>query len=105
MSYDLVEGWLLGCMFKRYAKKQERVKKILDELASHDASKVHDRHYDYVKCKELGLRVTSLEKNQELQEAVLSLYHCYLLSIYRNSGSIKYIESQNGQTFVINGKR
>ena len=51
MSYDLVEGWLLGCMFKRYAKKQERVKKILDELASHDASKVHDRHYNFTRKK------------------------------------------------------
>ena len=105
MSYDLVEGWLLECMFKRATRKKERVKTILDELSSHDASKVHDRHYDFIKCKKLGLRVTALEDNQELQEAVLSLYHCYLLSIYRNTGSLKYIENQNGQTFVINGQR
>ena len=105
MSYDLVRGWLSECMFKKSVKKEERIKTILDELASHDASKVHDRHYDYVKCKRLGLKVTALEKDQELQEAVLSLYHCYLLSIYRNSNSLKYIESQNGQTFVINGQR
>ena len=105
MSHDLVNGWLQDCMFKKNPKKAARAKTILDELASHDASKVHDRHYDYVKCKRLGLKVTALEKDQELQEAVLSLYHCYLLSIYRNSNSLKYIESQNGQTFVINGQR
>ena len=105
MSYDLVRGWLSECMFKKSTKKEEQIKTILDELAIHDASKVHDRHYDYVKCKQLGLKVTALEKDQELQEAVLSLYHCYLLSIYRNANSLKYIENQNGQTFVINGQR
>lgn len=105
MSYDLVEGWLLGCMFKKSSKKKERVQTILEELANHDASKVHDRHYDFVKSKKLGLRVTALEKDPALQEAVLSLYHCYLLSIYRNPSSLKYIENQNGQTFVINGQR
>ncbi len=105
MSYGLVKGWLLECMFKRSPRKNERVKTILDELSNHDASKVHDRHYDFVKCKRLGLRVTALEADQELQEAVLSLYHCYLLSIYRNASSLKYIENQNGQTFVINGQR
>ncbi len=105
MSHDLVEGWMLDCMFKNSRKKHEKVTAILDELASHDASKVHDRHYDYLKCKKLGLKVTALERNQDLQEAVLSLYHCYLLSIYRLPNSIKYIENQNGQTFVVNGQR
>lgn len=105
MSHDLVEGWMLSCMFKGTRNKQEKVNVILDELASHDASKVHDRHYDYLKCKELGLKVMALESNQALQEAVLSLYHSYLLSIYRLPTAIKFIENQNGQTFVINGKR
>ena len=105
MSYDLVEGWLLDCMFKNNRNKQDKVKMILDELASHDASKVHDRHYDYIKCKKIGLKVTALEKNQALQEAVLSLYHCYLLSIYRLPNAIKFIENQNGQTLVVSGQR
>lgn len=105
MSHDLVEGWLLDCMFRKSRKKEEKVKTILDELASHDASKVHDRHYDYIKCKRLGLKVSALEENQFLQDRVLSLYHCYLLSIYRMPNSLKFIETQSGQTFVINGKR
>lgn len=105
MSYELVEGWMLDCMFKNSRKKQEKVKTIMDELASHDASKVHDRHYDFLKCKKLGLKVVSLEENQDLQEAVLSLYHCYLLSIYKIPTVIKFIENQNGQAFIVNGKR
>lgn len=104
MSHDLVEGWLSDCMFKGVKNKKCIVSKILDELASHDASKVHDRHYDFERCKELGLNVVALEDSQELQDKVLSLYHCYLLSIYRLP-VLKFIESQNGQTFVINGSR
>lgn len=105
MSYELVEGWMLDCMFKNSRNKKEKVKRIMDELSSHDASKVHDRHYDYQKCKKLGLKVSPLENDQDMQEAVLSLYHCYLLSIYRLPNAIKFIENQNGQTFIVNGKR
>lgn len=105
MSRELVEGWLQDCMFKDAEDKEQKTRKVLDELASHDASKVHDRHYDFNKCKELGLNVTALEDNQEIQEAVLSLYHCYLLSIYRVPTTIKYIESQHGESFIISGQR
>ena len=105
MSYDLVEGWLLDCMFKKYKDRKERVTIIMDEIASHDASKVHDRHYDFQKCKRLGLKVKSLEENQDLQDAVLSLYHCYILSIYQLNNLVKVIENQFGQSFIINGKR
>lgn len=105
MSHDLVENWLTTCMFKDSENRKEIAKKILGELASHDASKVHDRHYDYVKCKQLGLNVIPLEEDQNLQDKVLSLYHCYILSIYRLPTIIKFIENQNGQSFIISGKR
>ena len=105
LSYNLVESWLLTCMFKKSKDKHNKVKRILDELASHDASKVHDRHYDYNKCKQLGLKVIRLESDQKLQDAILSLYHAYLLSIYRIPTAIKFIENHEGQTFTINGKR
>ena len=105
MSHELVKGWLQDCMFKDSESKEQKAQVVMGELASHDASKVHDRHYDFVKCKELGLNVTALEENQDLQEVVLSLYHCYLLSIYRLPSAVKFIESQHGESFIINGIR
>lgn len=105
LAYNLVDGWLKSCMFAEDPGKGKRTKKILNELASHSASKVHDRHYDFTKCKELGLNVTALEDNQKLQDAVLSLHHAYICSFYRLPTSIKFIENQNGQTFIINGQR
>lgn len=105
LAHELVGGWLKTCMFKRGKKRNTIVEKLLEELASHSASKVHDRHYDYVKCKELGLKVVALEKNQDLQDAVLSLYHAYICSIYKLPNTIKFIENHEGQAFIINGQR
>lgn len=105
LSFNLVQDWLTTCMFKNSKNQKEQVKKILDELASHDTSKVHDRHYSLMDCKKIGLKVTPLEKNQILQDKVLSLYHSYILTIYRMPNTLKFIESQNGQTFVITGNR
>ena len=51
------------------------------------------------------LKVTPLEDNQELQEAVLSLHHCYLLSIYRLPSALKFVENHNGQSLIVNGQR
>ena len=105
LTHELVGDWLKTCMFKRSKKRNTIVEKLLEELASHSASKVHDRHYDYVKCKELGLKVVALEKNQDLQDAVLSLYHAYICSIYKLPNTIKFIENHEGQAFIINGQR
>ena len=105
LADDLVTNWLTTGMFKKSENKAEKAKKVMDELLNHDASKVHDRHYDFEKCKSLGLNVVSLELNQDLQDKVLSLYHMYFLSIYRINTALKFIESQNGQTIMLSGAR
>lgn len=105
LSYELVKYWLISCMFKKSKNKEAKAERVLEELASHDTSKVHDRHYNINDCKRIGLKIVSLEADSEMQDKVLSLYHSYILSIYRLPNTIKYIESQNGQTFIIQGQR
>lgn len=105
LSRNLIEGWLSTGMFKKSRKKDLLVKAIADELLSHDISKVHDRHFDYERCKKIGLKVTKLEDDPDVQDKVLSIYHTYLLSVYICTNMIKLIEGQNGSSFVINGKR
>lgn len=60
---------------------------------------------DLVDCKKIGLKITPLEDDQNLQDKVLSLYHSYVLTIYRIPTTLKFIENQNGQTFIISGQR
>lgn len=105
LSNDLVREWLETCMFKKSKNKTVKINKIIDELASHDVSKVHDRHYDYNKCKKLGLKVKMLESDSILQDKVLSIYHSYVLSTYKLNNSIKFIEAHNGNTLIITGRR
>lgn len=105
LSYDLVENWLKDNMFRGYKNKNDIVKHILDELASHKKSKVHDKHYDSTKCKNLGLKIYDIEKDQELQDLILTIHHTYILSIYRIPLLIKLIENQNGQSFILTGQR
>jgi len=105
LSHNLVKEWLSTGMFKRVKNKDEKITKIIGELASHKNSKVHDKHYDSDKCKELGLKVYDIEKDQILQDLILSIHHSYILSIFRSPNLIKIIENQNGQTFIMQGKR
>lgn len=105
LSNELARGWLSDCMFKDDKNRKIKVNKILKEIGSHETSKIHDRHYDFEKLKRISLNVTALEDNQELHDKVLSLYHSYLLTIYQLPNVVKLIESQNGQSLTISGKR
>ena len=101
LAEELIRCWLSECMFKNQKDAETTIETITKELTSHDASKVHDRHYDYVKCRNLGLKVVELEKDQALQDAVLSMHHSYVLSICHLSSVAKFIENQNGLTIAI----
>ena len=105
LSRNLVTEWLSTCMFKKSKNKNSKVSNIVNGLASHSFSKLHDKHYDFDDCKKIGLKVMELEKDPMLQDAVLSVHHSYVLSSYILPSALKYIENNNGQTFVISGKK
>lgn len=105
LSKNLLTEWLSSCMFKKSRQKQAKVSKVVNGLASHSFSKLHDKHYDYDDCKKIGLKVVKLEADAALQDAVLSIHHSYVLSSYVLPGSLKFIENNQGQTFVISGKK
>lgn len=105
LSESLVREWLACGMFKGRKNKDLIVDKIISELLSHNSSKTHDRHFNFEKCKKIGLKVVALEDDPILQDKVLSVYHSYLLSVYALPTVVKLIEGNNGSTFVINGKR
>jgi ATP-dependent protease ClpP protease subunit len=101
LSKQLAIEWLSSGMFKKTRHRAEKSKKIVNELANHQASKIHDRHYDFDFCKKLGLRVISLEADQVLQDAVLSVHHSFVVSSYQSPQSVKYIESDCGSRYAI----
>jgi hypothetical protein len=47
----------------------------------------------------MGLKVIRLEDDQELQDIILTVHHCYMHALM-NSQAFKIIENQNSVMFV-----
>ena len=84
-------------MFKNEKNASKKIQKIKKELADHSISLSHSRHISAERCKKLGLKVEMLEDDQALQDAVLSVHHCFMHTL-SNTDVFKIIENHNGVT-------
>lgn len=103
LSEDVLLRWLnTGTMFDGISRdaKAKRIKKIADYLNNNEHTKMHDRHIDVLKAKEIGLNVTDLEDDQRLQDAVLSVHHAFMVT-FQNTTAIKIIENQVDKRFIM----
>lgn len=105
LSTELIKQWLLqGDMFKNEQDKETKVNTILNFLNNNEYTKIHSRHIDNEKAKLIGLKIVDLEEDEKLQDAVLSIHHCYMHT-FSNSNAVKIIESNTGATTVRIGKK
>ena len=102
LSEQLVGEWLRTGMFKDDPDADKKATKVIEKLGSHKGTKTHDRHISATDAKKLGLKVTMIERDQKLQDAVLTLHHCYMMTFSR-SKVIKLFESSHGKCFSFNG--
>lgn len=98
-SEDIARQWLEHGMFSKDRNKTRKIDNILKELASHALTLSHARHLSIEKCKKLGFRITYLEDDLELQEAVLSVHHAFMIS-FDTTPATKIIENQNGVAYI-----
>jgi hypothetical protein len=63
----------------------------------------HDKHFHYQDCIGFGLKVEMLEEDNELQDLVLTVHHCYMHSV-NNSLALKIIENHLGRAQIKNGQ-
>ena len=68
---------------------------IKDEFVNNKNSKVHSRHIDIIKCKEVGLHIEDLESDSKMQDLVLSIHHCCMI-LGENSDLLKIVENNIG---------
>lgn len=97
LSTDVVENWLdTGDMFinDNATEKKKKIKTIMEYLNNNQYTKIHSRHIGIDKAKEIGLNVVELENDDNLQDAVLSIHHCYMHT-FQNTNAVKIIENQN----------
>lgn len=97
LSDTLLREWLGSCMLEDAAS--ETIEKVCNSLNEHVDSKAHARHFDASFCKSIGLHIIDLEADQRLQDAVLSVHHCYVHT-FASTAAVKIIENQNGNAFI-----
>lgn len=72
---------------------------VKDIFLNNKKSYSHNRHISKEACKEAGLNIIDLEKNQELQDAVLSLHHAYMI-LFDKFNISKVVENHIGGCYV-----
>lgn len=99
LSSALVSDWLTNYMFEGEDPKviSKKVKAIVNKLNANNKS--HSRHFTYDFCKGLGMNVEELEADQNVQEAVLSIHHAFVITI-DSTVATKLIENQDGARYI-----
>lgn len=99
MAADFVRQRLIDNMLSGEIDAETTATAIVRGLSDVDDNKSHARHIHIDKCEELGLKIERLEDDQELQEAVLTVHHCFMHSL-SESGAAKMVENHNGAAFI-----
>ena len=96
LSTELATTWLSSNMFKEDASQ---VNSIVSQLNNHEDTKVHDRHFNIDKCKEIGLNINPMEKDNVLQDKILSVHHAFMIS-FDSTACVKIVENNIGKTVL-----
>ena len=99
MAAEFVRDRLIDNMLADDPDAPTKADVIVKGLSDVDDNKSHARHIHIDKCEALGLKIERLEDDQELQEAVLTVHHCFMHSL-SVSGAAKLVENQNGAAFI-----
>ena len=100
-SNSFVEDQLEKVMFAGDRRAKYKANKIVRALSNYTKNKVHDRHIHAEECEEIGLVIEHLEAEgqQELQDLVLTVHHCYTHTLM-NTPCYKIIENHKGVALV-----
>jgi len=105
LSKELMREWLeKGKMLDGEENKEKKISEIIKYLNNNEKTKIHSRHINITKAKEIGLKITDLENDDEFQDAVLSIHHCYMHT-FSNSSAVKIIENHNGVATISIARR
>lgn len=102
VSKKNVKKWLMRTMLNGIDEAE--VDKTVEYLADYNFHLQHNTRLSIDDLKQnTSLVISALEEDQKLQEAVLSLYHCYQISA-ASSNCAKIIENHKSIKFIKNHK-
>ena len=96
LSENSVTGWLKHYMLRSQPNSAAMAKSIAKWLADSTLHNWHRRPIGIVEARSKGLLVDALEDDDDLQEAVLSLFHATVIT-FQQSLLVKIVENHNGK--------
>lgn len=99
LSKELVRGWLELWMFKGENDGKAKAERIADWLSDHGYFKSHGRHIPRQELEKQKLKIVPLEKDQTLQDLVLSVFHA-TTHTFSATPALKIIENHLGKAFI-----
>ena len=93
LSKNLADDILSKTQYSEEIKAQ-----IKGVFVNNDDSKVHSRHIDIQRCKDVGLNIEELEADPKIQDMVLSIHHCCMI-LGESSNIVKVVENNIGGEF------
>ncbi len=102
-SESLVLEWLKTGMFLRSKNAEEKAKRVVSFLNNHHDTKAHDCHIDATRAQDIGLKIIELEKDNKLQDLVLTVHHACMHTFTQARDLQKIVENQNGIGTFLSG--
>lgn len=96
LAQSVVSDWLSSYML---ANNVPQATAIAKQLGHHPTFLSHSRYIDRKMAASFGLVIDNLETNPDLQDAVLSTYHC-IAHTFNASSAVKIVENHNGMAWV-----
>ena len=99
LSRSLVTDWLAKYMFATQRNARAKARRTAASLADHARFKSHNRFLSREQAKAMKLVVDDLEKDQALQDAVLSVFHAFNHT-FNSTVAVKIIENHLGKAYI-----
>ena len=80
---------------------ESAIDRIIKKLINYGNAINHSRQINYKEAIDIGLKIEMLEDDQELQDLVLTVHHCFTHTL-SNTLCLKIVENQNGAAFTKN---
>lgn len=96
---QMVKEWLVVGMFAGDSDADSKADRVIAEFADHALTKSHARHISMGRARDTGLKITALEDNSALQNAVLTVHHACIQTLSATP-ACKIIENHLGIAYV-----
>jgi len=100
LAKDVAKEWLLSNMLLKDSNAKNKITSILQLFSEHRESKTHDRHIPASVAVNKGLKIKLIEKDPNLQDAVMSVHHA-AINYMKVTGNCKIVSNVSGKGLFV----